>query len=101
MTDFEFFDRLLQLFFHSWCKICSQLLLSRRVSILGAGNIQPEIKKFNFRDLIQFVMCARVSRVHMTFHILTKRYTVPGNQGTHEKLNQIQFSGIQNLYLDK
>ena len=26
-------------------------------------------------DLVKFVMCALVSRVHMTFYILTKRYT--------------------------
>ena len=26
----------------------------------------------------------------MTVYILTKGYTVPGNQGTHDKLNQVQ-----------
>ena len=31
-----------------------------------------------------------VFRVHMTYHILTKGYTVSGNQGTHDKLNQIR-----------
>ena len=34
-------------------------------------------------------MFTLVSRVHMTFYILEKGYTVPGNQGTHDKLNQI------------
>ena len=40
-------------------------------------------------DLVKFVMCALVSRVHKTFYILRKGFTVPGNQGTHDKLNQI------------
>ena len=35
-------------------------------------------------------MCTLVSRVHMAFYISTKRYTVPENQGTHDKLNKIQ-----------
>ena len=43
-----------------------------------------------FLDLVKFVMCTMVSRVHMTFDILTKGYIVPGNQGTYDKLNQIQ-----------
>ena len=43
-----------------------------------------------FLDLVKFVLCILVSRVHMPFYILTKGYTVPGNQGTHDKLNQIQ-----------
>ena len=30
-----------------------------------------------------------VSMVQMTFYVLTKGYTVHGNQGTHGKLNQI------------
>ena len=30
-----------------------------------------------------------VSWEYITFYVLTKGYTVPGNQGTHEKLNQI------------
>ena len=35
-------------------------------------------------DLVKFIMCTLVSRVHMTFYILTKgcRYTFPENQGT-------------------
>ena len=41
-------------------------------------------------DLVKFVMCALVSMVHMTFYILTKGYIVFGNQGTHDKLNQIE-----------
>ena len=40
-------------------------------------------------DLVKFVMCALVSRVHMMFYTLRKGYTVPGNQGIHDKLNQI------------
>ena len=39
--------------------------------------------------IIKFVMCILMSRVHMTFYIPTKGYTVPGNQVTHDKLNQI------------
>ena len=30
------------------------------------------------------------TRAHMPFYILTKGYTIPGNRGTHDKLNQIQ-----------
>ena len=50
-------------------------------------------KKLSFRkslDLVKFVMCALVSRVRMMFYTLRKGYTVPGNQGIHDKLNQIQ-----------
>ena len=35
-----------------------------------------------FLNLVKFVMYTLVSRVHMAFYILTKGYTVPGNQGT-------------------
>ena len=45
--------------------------------------------KANVSDLVKFVICTLVSRVHMMFYILTKGYTVFGNQGTHDKLNQI------------
>ena len=41
-------------------------------------------------DMVKFVMCIPVSWAHMTFYILTKGYTFPGNQGTHDKLNQIR-----------
>ena len=55
-------------------------------------------------DLVKFVICTLISRVHITFfeyqkgmqsletrvHILPKGHTVPGNQGTHDKLSQIQ-----------
>ena len=41
-------------------------------------------------DLVKFVICTLASRVHMTFYILTKGHIVPGNQGTHDKLSQIQ-----------
>ena len=40
-------------------------------------------------DLVKIVVCALVSRVHLTFYILTKGYMVPGNQGTQDKFNQI------------
>ena len=49
-------------------------------------------KQYNNVDnhyLIKFIMCTLVSRVHMKFYILTKWYTAPGIQGTHDKLNQI------------
>ena len=42
-----------------------------------------------FWDLINFVMCTLVSRVHMSFYALIKGYIVPGNQGTHDKLKRI------------
>ena len=41
-------------------------------------------------------MCTLVFRVHLTFHKLTKGYTVPGNQNTHDKLNQIEDSNMVN-----
>ena len=41
--------------------------------------------KEEISDLIKFVMCALVSRVQMTFYIITKACTVPGNQCTHDK----------------
>ena len=44
-----------------------------------------------FLDLVKFV----------TFYILTKGYTVPGNQGTHDKLNQIPFLNRKSLILKK
>ena len=47
-------------------------------------------------DLVKFVMCFLVSRVHMTFYILTKGNTVPANQGTRDKLNQISLLAIVN-----
>ena len=40
--------------------------------------------------IAKFVMCNLVSSVYMTFYILPKGCTVPGNQGTHEKLEHIQ-----------
>ena len=51
----------------------------------------PELIKGNdLLDLVKFVMCTLVSRVYMTFYILTKGYTFPRNQGTYDKLNQIR-----------
>ena len=41
-------------------------------------------------DLVKFVICALVSRVHMMFYTLRKGYIAPGNQGIHDKLDQIQ-----------
>ena len=43
-------------------------------------------------DLIKFVICTLVSRVHMASYALTKGFTVPGNQDTHNEINQIQKS---------
>ena len=45
---------------------------------------------FKLRDLDKFLICTLETRVHVTFYILTKEYTVPGNQDAHDKLNQIQ-----------
>ena len=35
----------------------------------------------------------------MTFYTLTKGYIVPGNQGTHEKLNQMQLFLSIDIYV--
>ena len=45
-------------------------------------------------DLVKFVMCTLISRVNMTFYI----YTVPGNQDTHDILNQIQKKRLTHLF---
>ena len=39
-------------------------------------------------NLVKFIMCTLVYRIHMTFHIPTKGYTVTENQGTHDKLDR-------------
>ena len=39
--------------------------------------------KVELSDLVKCVMCILETRVHMTFCLLTKEYTVPGNQDTH------------------
>ena len=41
-------------------------------------------------DLVKFGMCTLVSSVQMTFYVSRKMYTVPGDQDTLDKLNQIQ-----------
>ena len=53
-------------------------------------HINPHFNLEKIWDLVKLVMCTLVSRVHMTFCILTKGHTVPKNRGTHDKLNQIQ-----------
>ena len=58
----------------------------RLVGLVLIGICSNRVQK---SDLVIFVMCTLVSRVHMTFHILTKGYIAPGNQGTYDKLNQI------------
>ena len=50
-------------------------------------NLYPYEKSW---DLVKVVMCALVSRVQMMFYTLRKGYTVPGNQGIHDKLNKIR-----------
>ena len=42
------------------------------------------------RDLVKFVMCTLVSRDSVLFCKYLKRHVYPGNQDTHDKLNQIQ-----------
>ena len=44
-----------------------------------------------FWDLVKFVMCTLETRVYVKYFIVIKGYTVPGNQGTYDKLNQIHF----------
>ena len=39
-------------------------------------------------ELLKFVMCTLVSRVHMTFYVLIKGYTVPENQDTRKNLTR-------------
>ena len=53
-------------------------------------DIKKEISE-DLWDLVKFDMGTLVSRVHLTFYILTKGYMVSGNLGTHDKLNQIRF----------
>ena len=50
-----------------------------------------------------FVMCTIVYRVHMNFYKLTKGYTVPGNQGTHDKhlysiFNPLEISQLSHYF---
>ena len=46
-------------------------------------------------DLVKFVMYTLVSRAHMPFFIPRKGHTVTGNQGTHDKLNQIHLNLVK------
>ena len=55
--------------------------------------LQPDIRFF--LDLVKFFMYTLETRVHMTFYLLTKVYIVSGNQGTHDKLNQIHFLSLR------
>ena len=62
-----------------------------KIRVLGGDKINGKMKnvpiwdifspreKLVCSDLVKFVMCSLVSRVHMTFYILTKGYTVPRN----------------------
>ena len=43
-----------------------------------------------FRIWVKLAMYILVYRVHIMFCILGKGCTVPGDQGTHDKLSQIQ-----------
>ena len=69
------------------------------------GAVGPCLESGHFLDLVKFVMCTLESRLHLTFYVLTKGYTVPafqgtndvlhaykraGNQSTHDKINQIR-----------
>ena len=55
------------------------------VPVAGLG---PSI--FDFSDLVEFVMCTLISRECVPFCKYIKRHVYPGNQGTHDRLNQIQ-----------
>ena len=46
---------------------------------------------------VKFEVYILVSRVHMMFYILTRGDTVPGNQGTHEKPNQIRYIKFRSI----
>ena len=70
---------------HFWPKLLSQ---KRHLKALKfSWNVFKCLSKT--LDLVKFALYILVSRVHMTFYLLTKAYTVPGNLGTYDKLNQI------------
>ena len=51
----------------------------------------PEhVKQVHILDMVKFVLCTLVSGDCMPFCKYIKRHLYPGNQGTHDKLNQIQ-----------
>ena len=64
---------------HQWTQEIDFLVYTR----------EPLVHSKNFGS-VMFVMCTLFSRVRMTFCILIKWYTLPGNQGTHDKHYQIQ-----------
>ena len=47
------------------------------------------------QDLLKFVMCTLVSRDSVPFFKYIKRHVYSGNQGTHDKLNQIQLFKLE------
>ena len=62
-------------------------------TLVGAnGTLKEQNKKVSAAmypdesDLFKFVMCTLVFRVHKTFYTLRKGFTIPGNQGPHDKL---------------
>ena len=54
-----------------------------------------------FLDLVKFVMCTIVSRDCLCFCQYIKRHLYPGNQGTHDKLNQIRWIDKNNNEIQK
>ena len=50
--------------------------------------------------LVKFVMCTLVSRVHMTFYIPTIGYTLSGNQGKYDELDQVRSTRTQTKSLE-
>ena len=60
------------------------------LSALDVHDVKSHLLFVILLDLVKFVIYTLDSGVHMTFYVLTKGYTVSGNQGTHDKLNQIR-----------
>ena len=88
------------------CWVLNLSLLEKKHGIHRHGSCilgffcSPDLTGLLMLDLVKFVICTLASRVHMTFYILTKRYTVPGNQGIHDKLNQIPIIVQIQFFLD-
>ena len=51
----------------------------------------------NNTDLVKFVMCTLVSRDCLRFCYYIKHHLYPGNQGTHDKLDQMCISPQKTL----
>ena len=55
------------------------------MEIKNKANLEGKEKKF-----LIWIGLSCVPWTHITFHLLSKGYTVPGNQGTHEIFAQFE-----------